>query len=1431
MLQGVTPHLHEQQALEWVKKELPDSEPFRVWCLFELIDLHGRRYEVDLLVLGYDALYHVEIKGWSGRISGSRDHVDWLIEPPQGPTFVRQNPYGPANHKSKVLADLLQRRLGSRRPHVETLVFLSSEDARVELQGAARYGVVTRKDFVRAVQFAEFPGADPHRRRARIDRPLAGEIAEVLKSLGIRKSEGARRVGPYQLGELLEEGPGYQDHLGQHERLKELQRRARSYLVAQSATAERRDQLRRAAEREARNLTSIGDHPGILRLHDFEADGPLGGPCLLFERFERGEPLDAYLRRNPKLPLDARISILEQVADALAYCHRKHVMHRGLCPQAVLVRERADRKLETKLYNFQLSAHDDSQGTVHVSLLGPEPALVYRAPELVEDPSRTSAETDMFSLGALAFFLFTGRPPGGSLAERQRLLDGAGGALSVAAFDDAFAAGALSASADDDGSTRELDELVRMATDPVPVNRPDSPIEWVQMLVDAITAPAPPTSSAPKVDPLEARQGQQLGAFEVLKVLGTGATSRVLRVLREQSTYALKVSLGEPLDDRLRAEAQTLRALRGDRIVALIDKEPFVLEGRLCLLLQDAGETLAELLSREGPQSLDYARRWGEDLLFALRELEEKARFHRDIKPANVGIATSAAKRTRNLFLFDFSLAAVPLTELEVGTPVYRDPFLLKRGTYDHAADRYSAAITLYELLLGTRPVWGNGEVAATASGADMVIDAERFDPSVRARLHAFFKRAFARDASARHESADAMRAEWLDAFRAPEVPAPTESAPAPLAAPPIASLPLTTPVQAVASLSARAKNALDRAGVITLAHALSLPTNQLSAIRGVGRETAREIAAFARDLRGSAGEHTVEVALQPSYRGEAIPLGQVPRLPAAVVLPLVNAGIASTVDLANTSRERLARILRAIPRGLEQVEAALSAAAPGPAVEAADSLDAWVVRAFPTGKKRWQYVRELFGIDEAPGGRFVGVSTELARRHKVAQPTLSVALATAKEDWREHHTLEPLAERLLPVLDASGGVAPLARLASALLQHLSAEPSDEARRKASALARAFAEASPELVLGRVRDATWAARSADRFAVVKALGELADELARREPLAAFEEVGEELARRTAETALSGAPPEVLANLAAEASATAALSARLEIYPRGMDARRALHLSTGALAASRIPAEDVRRVVALRYPAADKLPEDDELAHLLEPLGFTREEHLFVRRGAPSATASSTAHFHTPPRTSHAPRGPVLDPAAQGLIELKSKLRSAAKSRSYRVLEIAAAVADQATPFLQSLLGARTVSLDAAILDELFVVLREEGVDDTSVVIDTDRRGPEGGDDWVMLSSLVERAALRVVRRVTAEPGTLLLTEPGVLGRYQLSEPLLELLRASQQDSFPGVFLLVPSFSEAHTVPVIDALERPLPIPLSSPAQHVRIPDAWSTQRL
>ena len=47
------------------------------------------------------------------------------------------------------------------------------------------------------------------------------------------------------------------------------------------------------------------------------------------------------------------------------------------------------------------------------------------------------------------------------------------------------------------------------------------------------------------------------------------------------------------------------------------------LHGRPCLLLTYAGNTLAREIADHGPASLDYASRWGEDLLDALGVLEQ----------------------------------------------------------------------------------------------------------------------------------------------------------------------------------------------------------------------------------------------------------------------------------------------------------------------------------------------------------------------------------------------------------------------------------------------------------------------------------------------------------------------------------------------------------------------------------------------------------------------------------------------------------------------------------------------------------------------------------------------------------------------------------------------------------------------------------------
>ena len=77
---------------------------------------------------------------------------------------------------------------------------------------------------------------------------------------------------------------------------------------------------------------------------------------------------------------------------------------------------------DTRLYRFQL-ADDPSGGlgTSQMTAFTTQPAELYRAPEVFERPNVAKPTSDIFSLGALAWHVFTGRSPGTTLAEREAL--------------------------------------------------------------------------------------------------------------------------------------------------------------------------------------------------------------------------------------------------------------------------------------------------------------------------------------------------------------------------------------------------------------------------------------------------------------------------------------------------------------------------------------------------------------------------------------------------------------------------------------------------------------------------------------------------------------------------------------------------------------------------------------------------------------------------------------------------------------------------------------------------------------------------------------------------------------------------------------------------------------------------------------------------
>jgi eukaryotic-like serine/threonine-protein kinase len=106
------------------------------------------------------------------------------------------------------------------------------------------------------------------------------------------------------------------------------------------------------------------------------------------------------------------VYLLRQVCGALAEAHAAGLVHRDLKPGYVIVATLGGQRDVAKLLDFglvhDLSAADDGRLTRTGTVLG-TPA--YMSPEQAAGESAVDARGDVYSLGAVAFFALTGRPP------------------------------------------------------------------------------------------------------------------------------------------------------------------------------------------------------------------------------------------------------------------------------------------------------------------------------------------------------------------------------------------------------------------------------------------------------------------------------------------------------------------------------------------------------------------------------------------------------------------------------------------------------------------------------------------------------------------------------------------------------------------------------------------------------------------------------------------------------------------------------------------------------------------------------------------------------------------------------------------------------------------------------------------------------------
>ena len=142
------------------------------------------------------------------------------------------------------------------------------------------------------------------------------------------------------------------------------------------------------------------NHPGIVTIHDFEIG--FDGYFIAME-YVPGEALDTMLKSDPVRVHTLLVPILQRVAEAIAYAHDQHVIHRDLKPGNILLTP----ENEVKILDFGIAARLESGDGDIASVCG---TPLYMAPEQIRGETPTPA-TDVYAFGATAFHLATGRPP------------------------------------------------------------------------------------------------------------------------------------------------------------------------------------------------------------------------------------------------------------------------------------------------------------------------------------------------------------------------------------------------------------------------------------------------------------------------------------------------------------------------------------------------------------------------------------------------------------------------------------------------------------------------------------------------------------------------------------------------------------------------------------------------------------------------------------------------------------------------------------------------------------------------------------------------------------------------------------------------------------------------------------------------------------
>ncbi|MFE2297483.1 BREX system serine/threonine kinase PglW [Streptomyces sp. NPDC059445] len=978
----------------------------------------------------------------------------------------------------------------------------------------------------------------------------------------------------------------------------------------------------------------------------------------------------------------------------------------------------------------------------------------------------------------------------------------------------------------------------------------------------------------------------------------------------------LKVALSDNRGEILAREAEVMGRLRPDsRIIRLVEPEPLHLGGRTVLALEYVGderddsgqgtegagrprrreETVARQLREHGRLQVDQLEAYGDYLFGAVDFLEGEGIWHRDIKPDNIAVRIRP-NRTRELVLIDFSLAGYPAKSTDAGTDGYLDPFvdLITRGSYDSHAERYAVAVTLHQMASGELPKWGDGSVLPRMTDPKEwpypTIAAEAFDPAVRDGLVAFFEKALHRDAGKRFPELKPMRDAWrkvfLDASRT--VPSSHRTRhPAPAATPPSTGTPAEgataagiadaepetaeqqrdrlaaevtrdTPLT-VSGLTPAAQSFLYGLGLTTVGELLDHSRRKLVNAPGLGAKTRNEVQQRQREW----GERLREIPVSPlTPKGRAEAKEELEQLTAA------ESALVGRLATSESAGALSARTLRSV------------------------SLDTLATVFVPavnnngSNRNKAEMVRLLLRLPDEhgvlPGIGVWPKQKDVADAIGLSHGRIPQMLKEERTRWKAEPVVQALREEIIDLLVSMGRVASAVEIADALAVRRGTHLAGREQRRAMALAavRAVVEAEQlvpqeaEFLHQANRKATDESLGAGLLALdvrendgpdtptapglleyAARLGKTADRLAKQDTMPTAATVLAELGALTVPPGAVEWDERRMVELAAAASANAAATPRLEIYPRDLPLVRALRLTQAGLVRriqgvpeGRQPGltgEDVHERVRARFPelavldgrgnTTHELPTGGPLTKALRDAGFElslgMREDTGTLRYLPTRVDDASSYLTTGAWRQSTRTGAVTryadDPQLAGAVRAEERLLASARRDGYRVLTVRQQLVRDAVRELGAeRLGVVSVSVTELFLQALHGQITPGTKPTWETLLKADAAEP-GSKGAVRFAEYARTAWGAVEPRIVemlgngGKAGPVLLTEAGVFARYDAMGVLDRLASAARRGG-RGLWLLVPQ-SDPLREPRLGQAAVPYQAGLG---EWIQLPDTW-----